>query len=65
MPRDWRCRIGWHDRHEVQMPDHDKCAQCTRCGNRDWRRLLRRVAGEYHREGEAPCEGAAGWVDAL
>jgi hypothetical protein len=65
MSRDWRCRIGWHDWREVETPDHDKCAECTRCVKRDWRRLLRRVAGEYRRGGEAPSEGASGWVDAF
>jgi hypothetical protein len=39
-PGRWRCRLGWHDWHEVQMPDHDRCAECSRCGKRDWRRLL-------------------------
>jgi hypothetical protein len=45
MARDWRCRIGLHDWREVQMPDRDKCAECTRCGKRDWRRLLTRTGG--------------------
>jgi Transposase IS116/IS110/IS902 family len=32
MPRDWRCLIGWHDWREVEMPDRDTCAACTRWG---------------------------------
>jgi len=47
-PGRWRCRIGRHDWREVEMPDHDKCAECTRCGKRDWRRLLRPVSGGWH-----------------
>ena len=65
MSMGWRCRIGRHDWREVEMPDRDRYAECSACGRRDWRRLFRRVAGEYGREGEAPCEGAGGWVDAL
>jgi hypothetical protein len=47
MSRDWRCLIGWHDWREVEMPDHDKCAECTRCGKRDWRRLLTHTSSKW------------------
>jgi hypothetical protein len=40
--------LGRHDWRAVEMPDHDKCAECTRCGKRDWRRLLRPVSGGWH-----------------
>jgi hypothetical protein len=33
MAKDWRCLIGLHDWREVEMPDRDKCAECTRCGS--------------------------------
>jgi hypothetical protein len=46
--KDWRCRVGWHDWHEVEMPDHDQVAECGRCGKRDWRRLLRRPTTDWH-----------------
>jgi hypothetical protein len=47
-PGRWRCRIGWHNWREIEMPDRDKCAECTRCGKRDWRRLLRPMSGGWH-----------------
>jgi len=53
MAKDWRCLIGLHDWREVEMPDRDKCAECTRCGKRDWRRLLTRTAGQW-RGGDPP-----------
>jgi hypothetical protein len=53
MARDWRCLVGWHDWREVEMPDRDKCAECTRCGKRDWRRLLTRTSGQW-RGGDPP-----------
>ena len=53
MAKDWRCLIGLHDWREVQMPDRDKCAECTRCGKRDWRRLLTQTAGKW-RGGDLP-----------
>jgi hypothetical protein len=54
MSRDWRCLIGWHDWREVEMPDHDKCAECTRCGKRDWRRLLTHTSSKW-RGGDPAC----------
>ena len=53
MAKDWRCLIGLHDWREVEMPDRDKCAECTRCGKRDWRRLLTRTSGKW-RGGDPP-----------
>jgi hypothetical protein len=47
MAKDWRCLIGLHGWREVEMPDRDKCAECTRCGKRDWCRLLTRTAGKW------------------
>ena len=47
MAKDWRCLIGLHDWREVEMPDRDKCAECTRCGKRDWRRLLTRTTSKW------------------
>ena len=56
MAKDWRCLIGRHDWREVQMPDRDKCAECTRCGKRDWRRLLTRTTSQW-RGGDPPAGG--------
>jgi len=53
MAKDWRCLIGLHDWREVEMPDRDKCAECTRCGKRDWRRLLTRTTSQW-RGGDPP-----------
>jgi hypothetical protein len=58
MAKDWRCLIGRHDWREVEMPDRDKCAECTRCGKRDWRRLLTRTSGKWR--GGAPPPGGGG-----
>jgi hypothetical protein len=58
MSRDWRCLIGWHDWHEVEMPDRDKCAECARCGTRDWRRLLPHTSSKWR--GGDPPPGAGG-----
>jgi hypothetical protein len=61
MAKDWRCLIGWHDWREVEveMPEgRDKCAECTRCGKRDWRRILTRTTSQW-RGGDAP-PGAGG-----
>jgi hypothetical protein len=55
MAKDWRCLIGLHDWREVEMPDRDKCAECTRCGKRDWCRLLTRTAGKWR--GATPAGG--------
>src|SRR5262249_9277021 len=52
----WRCWIGLHHWREVEMPDHDKCAECTRGAKRDGGRLLRRGSGEFR--GAAPPGGA-------
>jgi hypothetical protein len=62
MAKDWRCLIGRHDWREVQMSDRDKCAECTRCGKRDWRRLLTRTGGQW-RGGDLPpgAGGGGGW----
>jgi hypothetical protein len=57
MAKDWRCLMGWHDWREVEMPDRDKCAECTRCGKRDWRRLLTRTSGQYRRGDPPPGAG--------
>ena len=54
--KDWRCLIGLHDWREVEMPDRDKCAECTRCGKRDWRRLLTRTSSKW-RGGDPPAGG--------
>ena len=60
MSRDWRCLIGWHDWREVEMPDRDKCAECTRCGTRDWRRLLPHTSSKW-RGGDPPPGSGGGW----
>jgi hypothetical protein len=52
-PGRWRCRIGLHTWREVEMPDHDKYAECTRCLKKDWRRPLQNVTGRY-RGGDPP-----------
>ena len=52
--KDWRCRIGRHDWREVEMPDRDKCAECARCGKRDWRRVMRHVSGGWRGHGDLP-----------
>ena len=54
----WRCRLGWHDWREVEMPDRDKRAECTRCGKREWRRLLQNTSGQWR--GGDPAAGAGG-----
>jgi len=54
MSGNWRCLIGWHDWREVETADRDHYAECNRCSNRDWRRLLRRVASEYRPVGFPP-----------
>jgi hypothetical protein len=43
-----RCWLEWHDWREVETPDHDKFAECARCGKRDWRRHLRLASGGWH-----------------
>jgi hypothetical protein len=55
-PGRWRCRIGFHDWRAVETADRDKYAECTRCGKRDWRRLLQNVTGEFR--GSEPPPGA-------
>jgi len=60
MAKDWHCLIGLHDWREVELPDRDKCAECTRCGKRDYRRLLQRTSGKW-RGGDPPAgEGLFG-----
>ena len=54
-PGRWRCRIRWHDWRAVETPDRDKYAECTRCGKRDWRRLIQNVTGKYR--GAIPRQG--------
>ena len=56
MAKDGRCLIGWHDWREVEMPDREAGAECTRCGKRDWRRLLTRTSGKW-RGGATPRRG--------
>ena len=56
MSKDWHCRIGRHDWREVEMPDHDKCSECTRCGKRDWRRHLQRTSNKWG--GGSPWPGS-------
>ena len=42
MARDWRCLTGRHDWREVETPDRDKQAECTRCGKTDRKRTVPR-----------------------
>ena len=56
-PGRWRCRIGWHDWRAVETPDRDKYAECTRCGKRDWRRLIENVTGKYRGDDPPPGTG--------
>ena len=55
-PGRWRCRIGLHNWRAVETADHDKYAECTRCGKRDWRRLLGRASGKWG--GGSPMPGS-------
>lgn len=61
MAKDWRCLMGLHDWREVQMPDRDKCAECTRCGKRDWRRLLTQTTAQW-RGGDGGDRAGSGWT---
>jgi hypothetical protein len=62
MARDWRCLIGRHDWRvvEVQKPDRDKYAECTRCGKHDWQRLMAKQVGAKWRGGAMPPGGDSG-----
>jgi len=53
MPKDWRCWVGLHDWRAIETADHDKYAECTKCGKRDWRRLLQNVTGNKRGDNSA------------
>jgi hypothetical protein len=62
MAKDWRCLIGRHDWREVETPDHDKYAECTRCGKHDWQRTVAPQVGTKWRGGGMPGGGDSGGV---
>jgi hypothetical protein len=59
MARNWRCLLGRHDWREVETPDRDRYAECTRCGKTDWQRTVpRHVGGKL--QGLDPPPGGGG-----
>jgi hypothetical protein len=53
MAKDWRCLIGRHDWRVVEAAHKDKYAECTRCGKRDWQRLMTQTSAGW-RGGDMP-----------